>query len=514
MAETEKPISTVTIVGGGSAGWITAGLIAAKYADGAGRDVHVRVIEAPDIPIIGVGEGTWPTMRSTLRAIGVSESDFLRACDVSFKQGTKFQGWKTGDPEEHYYHPFTAPQGFFDNNLAAYWLRYGGSRSFSDMVCVQEKICEERLAPKNKTTPDYSGILNYGYHLNAGKFSEFLKSHCTANLGVELIIDKVVEVVADDHGDIDHLLMESGIAVDGGLFVDCTGFRSLLIDGHYNSRLIDKKGALFIDSAIATQVSYGGASNILSQTNSTASAAGWIWDISLQHRRGVGHVFSSAHMSDAEAELHLYNYIASTGGDPSEIETRKISINPGFRERFWVNNCVAIGLSAGFVEPLEASALVLVELSASMLANELPWNRTVMDMSARRFNERFSYRWERIIDFLKLHYVLSQRTEPFWRDNRDKESMTDGMLERLYYWRHHAPWLDEFNRTDEVFPAASYQYVLYGMGFEMVKGANAIAAADRDDADALLTDVERQRQHLLSILPGNKTLIDELTTIG
>ena len=202
-----------------------------------------------------------------------------------------------------------------------------------------------------------------------------------------------------------------------------------------------------------------------SQTISTAQEAGWIWDIGLPTRRGVGYVYSSRHSSEEAARETLQRYI---GPQHQDLPVRKIPIRSGHRETFWKNNCVAVGLAGGFLEPLESSAIVLVELSAKLIAEQMPANREVMDIVAKRFNDVTMYRWGRIIDFLKLHYVLTQRTDTaFWRDNVDPATVPDRLKELLELWKYHPPWFfDEFDRLEEVFPAASYQYVLYGMGFQ------------------------------------------------
>ena len=222
-------------------------------------------------------------------------------------------------------------------------------------------------------------------------------------------------------------------------------------------------------------------SPIASQTISTAQSSGWIWDIGLPTRRGVGHVYSSAHTSDDAAERELRAYIERTGGPTGTCGApRKLTFDPGYREQFWHRNCVAIGLSAGFIEPLEASALALVELSAAMLSDQMPATREAMDIVARRFNDSFTYRWERVIDFLKLHYVLTQahRFRLLARQRAAPESIPDRLRDLLALWRHQPPSRYDLHRIEEVFPSASYQYVLYGMGFRPEPRSVATRRAD------------------------------------
>ena len=296
-----KPIRNIVIVGGGTAGWITAGTIAAHNKTDAAEAISITLIESPNIPIIGVGEGTWPTMRTTLREMGVSETDFIRSCDVSFKQGADFRRWVTGAPDDHYYHPLVLPQGFLDINLAPHWLADSKGSSFAGAVCAQEHLCERNLAPKQITTPEFAAVENYAYHLNAGTFSVFLRDHCIKKLGVHHILDDVLGVNSADNGDIASLSTKENGDLAGDLFVDCTGFRSLLLGQHFGIQFLPKDDILFIDKALAVQVPYESEdSPIASQTNSTAQEAGWIWDIALSNRQGVGHVYSSKYIDQEQ----------------------------------------------------------------------------------------------------------------------------------------------------------------------------------------------------------------------
>src|SRR5689334_13095047 len=187
-----QPIQSVLIVGGGTAGWLTAGVIAARHQARikAGR-FSVTLIESPNVAIIGVGEGTWPTLRTTLEKMGISETDFFRQCDAAFKQGAKFARWTTGADDDAYYHPLMLPQGFTQLNLVPHWLSNDHERSFSEYVCPQAQICEAGLAPKMITTPEYKALANYAYHLDASKFAPYLQKHCTEKLGVRHVLADV-----------------------------------------------------------------------------------------------------------------------------------------------------------------------------------------------------------------------------------------------------------------------------------------------------------------------------------
>jgi tryptophan halogenase len=508
-----KPVKKIVIVGGGTAGWLTAAIIAAKHKARIPSGFSVTLVESPNVPIIGVGEGTWPTLRSTLSRIGVSETELFRECDAAFKQGARFARWTTGEPDEGYYHPLMLPQGFGQLNLVPHWLARGKSVSFCDAVTPQGKLCEAGLGPKTITTPEYEAHANYAYHLDAGKFAPFMQRYCCENLGVRHVLADVQEVNLAENGDIRSVTTEQAGEIEGDLFVDCSGFRSLLLGKALGVSFKSCRDVLFCDTAIAFQVPYDDSSApVASHTISTAQSSGWIWDIGLPTRRGVGHVYSSSHISDEEAERELRAYV---GPAADGLNVRKIPVHGGHRETFWKNNCVAVGLAAGFVEPLESSAIVLVELSAKVIAEQMPVCREVMDVIAHRFNETTHYRWGRIIDFLKLHYAITKRTDTeFWRDNADRKSIPDRLQHLLELWRYQSPWFhDEFDRVEEVFPAASYQYVLYGMDYPTEVEPAALTEESKT-ADRALRENAVQTERLRSALPRHRDLLRKIAEHG
>jgi hypothetical protein len=498
----------VVVLGGGSAGWLVAGLLAAEH-----RDLHITLIESSDVPIIGVGEGTWPSMRDTLRRIGLSEAAFIRHCQVSFKQGSRFDSWMlgaAGAQGDRYYHPFMLPVGQGDADLVQAWLATQAQRSFADVVSPSVQVCEAGRAPKQVQTPDFGAVANYAYHFDAGLFGQMLRKHARHELGVHHVIDHVEAVHCLENGDIAALQTREHGELSADLFIDCSGLAARLIGQHFGVPLKSEREVLFNDAALPVQVPYARADEPLATcTIATAWAKGWIWDIGLPSRRGVGCVFSRAHASEDEARAALQAYLDATGAPAERPTPRFIRYDPGYRQQFWVRNCVAIGLSSGFIEPLEASALALVELSVQRLCDELPMTRASMDTVARRFNDDFTYRWARVIDFLKLHYVLTNRDDSdYWRAHRDPATWPERLRELLPMWRLRAPARHDFGRIDEVFPAASYHYVLYGMGFR--PDAMPLSAAKLREAQACLDEAARQARRLITGLPGHRSLIDHI----
>lgn len=519
MSVHNSPIEHVVIVGGGTAGWLTAGLLAADARLDSRPNRRITLLESPDIATIGVGEGTWPSMLETLRTIGLSESEFIRECDVSFKQGSRFQNWCRGDGDR-YDHPFTLPAGYGRLNLAEHWRYAHRDLPFAYAVSPQSAVCDQGRAPKQLTTPEYAFNLNYGYHLDAGKFTRLLQRHCVETLGVVHYLGEVTGVQSRDNGDIKHLHLKSGETLAGDLFIDCTGMASRLLGQHYQVPWVSQRPVLFNDSALAVQVPYSSEqSPIASQTLSTAHPDGWIWDIALPTRRGVGAVFSSAHTDKDSVYERLAAYLHGTdsGATLDELSPRLIQFDPGHRERFWQNNCVAIGLSAGFIEPLEATALVLVERSAQFLVQQMPENREEMSVVARRFNQRFCRHWDNIIGFLKLHYVLSTREDSdYWRAHRAEESVPDELAEQLLLWRSRSPWTCDSLYRDELFPSASYQYILYGMRPEYT-APEALERRVRSSGAAAQTAFHEngvQTRKLLQGLPDNRSLINHIRQRG
>ena len=496
-------IGTVVIVGGGTAGWLSAAYLAARRPD-----LAITLVEAPDVPPIGVGEGTWPTMRDTLRTIGISEAEFLAACDASFKQGSRFDGWHSGSAGS-YLHPFTPPvQGDMRQLLQA-WAT-ADDDGFAQAMTAQAAVCDANLAPRQRGMPDYAGAVNYGYHLDAGKFAQLLKRHATARLGVTHISDHVRGATVSAEGLVTSVELRDAGSLRGDFFLDCSGMRSLIVGERLQTGWIDRSDISFNDRALAVQVKTCADSPIASQTVGTAHPAGWLWDIALPTRRGIGCVYSSRFTGDEEALGILQDYVAEKvpGADASNLAPRKLEFATGYRERFWQGNCLAVGLSAGFIEPLEASAIVLVELSLRALADNFPASRAALGAHASRFNTLFRYRWERIVDFLKLHYVLSDRQEPYWLAHRDPETMPASLQEQLLLWRDQPPSTWDFPQIDEIFSAASQQYVLYGMGFPV---PSSHRATDLTGARARLAEVRERGRNLVAALPTNRVYFDALS---
>ena len=506
-----KTISRVMIVGGGTAGWLTAAFLAKSLGSTAPGAVAVTVVESPEIATIGVGEGSFPSMRGTLAAIGIDEARFIRECHATFKQGIKFVDWvrPPGTPGvDHYFHPFSLPsQRAGGPELLPYWLQGVAPTgvAFADAVTMQKRIADQCHAPKREIDKDFLGPMKYAYHFDAGLFAGLLERHAKT-LGVEHQQATIADVVLTEDGAIAELQTSEGERLSADLYIDCTGFRAALIGKALGSPFQSVDDTLFVDRAVAMQVPYSTPeSSIPSYTVSTAQTAGWIWDIGLQQRRGIGYVYASRYQDDASAEKTLRDYI----GPAADAHTaRVISLKLGYRPQQWVKNCVAVGLSGGFLEPLEASGIGLVETAAYYISYLFPMDGNQGPVAAL-FNDLMRQRYERIVDFIKMHYCLTQRRDSaFWRDNVDPVS--DKLKQQLAMWRSRPPHRLDFVSDVEMYPCSSWQYVLYGMEFQTTLPPNPHVWHRAADAAKEFEMIAMLSQRALKDLPTHRALIHHL----
>ena len=513
-------IDEVLIVGGGTAGWLTAGILAARLNSRQEGAVKVTLVESPNVPIMGVGEGTWPTMRSTLQAIGVDEGEFMRECEATFKQGSEFVNW-LDDPQvagkHSYYHPLSAVfHSAHEFNLVPYWLLgEAGGQPYDEASAAQVFACQNGLAPKKITTPAYEPILNYSYHLDAHKFAAFLTRHCTKNLGVRHVRANVTDVKVGEDGFIQSVETDSADmpALKADFFVDCSGSRSILLGGALGVSWKSVRDQVFNNTALAMQVPYESeASPIATHTIATAHSKGWTWDIGLQSRRGIGFVYSSDHCTDEEAEQTLRDYVGLASKD---LSARKIGFDLGYREQFWKNNCVALGMSAAFIEPLEASAIFLIEAGANMLAEQFPRRKEAIPLVAKKYNRTFALRWEKTVDFIKLHYCISRRRDSdYWVDNCDMSTVSDTLKERLEHWYFHPPGKYDFDYAYEPFVLDSYLFVLYGMEFGTDIEYNRSSYPNVREAQRRFAGIRELNDALKRELPDQRELVEKVYRYG
>lgn len=507
------PIRNILIVGGGSAGWLAAAYLARTLGANTPDGPRITLVEAPGIPTIGVGEGSFPSLRGTLAAIGIPEDRFIREASASFKQGIRFDHWvrPPGAPgADHYFHPFSQPsQRPGGPDLLPYWLlgEAGDGVAFAEAATLQKRVADASRGPKRPTDADYAGALNYAYHFDAGRFAALLAEEARA-LGVSHVRATVERVEIGDGGLIAAVHTREAGALSADLYLDCSGFHAALIGGALGSPFRSLASSLFVDRALAIQVPYPRAdSPIASYTISTAQTAGWIWDIGLRERRGIGHVYSSRYIDDEQAEAELRAYI---GPAADGLQARRLDLRIGYRETQWIGNCVAVGLSSGFIEPLEASGLGLVEAAVYLIAHLFPHGGE-LEAAARQFNAQMRTRYERIADFVKLHYGLSQRRDSaFWLDNTAPGSFSPLLLEQLSMWRSRAPHRLDFITDLEMYPPSSWQYVLYGMEYPTRLPRNAAAWPRTVEARQEFQTLRQLAPRAIADLPSHRALVEHL----
>lgn len=477
----------VVIVGGGSAGWMAAAYLDAALNTPDLRVADITLVESPDVPRIGVGEATIPSINHVLAVIGLDETEFLKRVDGTFKHAIKYVNWLHGNGDA-YYHAFGRRRTEPLDVSAENWLKSDRSLPFSETISAQPAICEEFIGPK--ALPDAPGQFEftYAFHMNALKFADYLCEVATGR-GVRHHLDHLTDVEMTEAGDIAAINTRGGLRLDADLFIDCTGFGALLIEKQLGVEWVDCSQWLLSDRAVTIQVPYEThyPGYVRPNTLATAVDAGWIWEIPLQNRRAWGYVHSSQFLGEDAAERELREFV---GPIADGLEARLVPFKVGYRAKAWVRNCVAIGLSAGFIEPLESTGLYLSDLATVMLSEHFPLHGD-MEPLAFRYNRIIADRFHEILDFINLHYCLTQREDnDYWREIRRPERMHDRVRAKLEFWRAKAPSMPDFEDawfagqpdaplpsgglpgdhrppidTAGVFGLSSYEAILYGMDF-------------------------------------------------
>lgn len=453
-------LKRIAILGGGTAGWLAANHLAVELRS---SPVEITLIESKDIGIIGVGEGTVPYIKKSLQKFGISEVEMLLECDATFKTGIKFENWLTSAPVEKnfYYHPFSSP---FPNgyDVTPFYLKNSSKFPFSDVstvVCLSEK----KLCPKRISSVEFQGALEYAYHFDAHKFGKLLARNACGKLGVLHRFETIVDAEIDTQGNIDGLITKEGEKIAFDFYVDCSGFSAKLIENKLAAKFIEKSNQIPTNQVLTCQIPTENESPISPFTLAQAHGNGWIWDIPLTTRRGVGFVYSSDFISVDQAHSEFAKYL---GVNEDTFEPRKLAMKIGFREKFWVKNCVALGLAQGFVEPLEATSILVTDFSAELFARTFSLDSAAMVAAANYFNRAVSYTWERVMDFVQLHYLISNRRDTdFWKVVTEGAQLSEVLAERLAMWRSLHPKKSDFFSRFDLFDVDNYLYVLYGMKF-------------------------------------------------
>lgn len=482
----------VVIVGGGSAGWISA-VYMDRVLNGRAKTkrVSITVVESARIGRIGVGEATVPTLVNSLRQMDIREADFLRAVDATFKQGIRFEGWRAEEGHA-YYHTFDRYQAGGRDFHGLRWAASDGKLPFAYYVSAQPALCDRFKAPRRPSDVEYTGAFNYAYHMDAEKFAGYL-SQVGVERGITHKVNEVVEARCSSNR-IDEVVLDSGERVSADYFIDCTGFSRLLISKLPHFKFIDLSSWLICDRAVALQIPYNEKSipAIAPFTRATALSAGWMWSIGLRNRLGTGYVYSSTHISDDAAELELRRNQRAN----DSLHARRLKFEVGRLEQPWFGNCVAMGLSAGFIEPMESTGIYLIEYAIKAFCELLPLFGESRLIS-QRFNALMADRYEEIVDFVNAHYVLSDlRHTSFWKDATDAARVTPSLAEKLRLWEEKLPSASDFANNHQLFGYQNYEYCVYGMDWR----PKAVATPGRTRLEPL-PPVKRAFAQMLALLP-------------
>ena len=448
----DNAIQSIVIVGGGSAGWMTAAMLSHQLQG----HCHITTIESEQIGTIGVGEATIPPIKAFNNLLGIAENEFLSQCNGSIKLGIQFENWK--QPHHAYFHQFGRFGSDFEYIPFPYfWLE---SVNQGNDKGLQEYSSAWHMAKNNKFVPPpqdprslFSGM-DYAYHFDAGLYAAYLKRKATEQ-GVKAVDGIIVKVHQDaDSEFITSVELDNGEVYTADLFIDCSGIRSLLLGQTLNVDFIDWSEHLLCDSAVAMQTTH--AESLRPYTRSIAHHAGWQWRIPLQTRMGNGNVFSSKFMTDQEATDVL---TSTVDGEPL-TDPRVIKFTPGRRAKFWHKNCVAVGLSAGFLEPLESTSLHLIQRAIMRLISYFP-DKQCETVNVDRYNKVTVEEYEHIRDFIILHYKATERTDSdFWQYCRSM-SIPESLAERMALFAQDGHLLVKDN---ELFKHDSWLAVLTGQG--------------------------------------------------
>lgn len=447
----------IVVLGGGSAGWITACLLARAWGG-----QHVTVVESPAIGIIGVGEGSTPQLKAFFDQIGVAEADWMPACDATYKLGIRFTGWSERPGYESYFHPFPGPTDLhtepaFLHNCAL--ARRGiDVPAHPDAFFLASQLAAQGKGPHPGETFPFAP--SYGYHFDAHKLGAFLRDHAVTQ-GVTHLERKVVQVELDSTGDVAALNCEGGERIAGDLFVDCSGFASVIAQQALGEKFLPFTDNLFNDSAVVIPGPRG--DHYLAQTEAIAMAAGWRWAIPLASRIGNGYVYSSRHISAEDAELELRGALGIPAAD---APARHLSMKVGRVENSWTRNCLAAGLAQGFLEPLEATALHIVIATAQEFISAFEAGGFTAQHRGR-FNASIAERFDAVRDYIVAHYRLNQRNDTeYWRENSANQSLSDSLKSMMTAWFTHQDVgaANEQAYRIRAYSAASWHCLMAGYG--------------------------------------------------
>ncbi|WP_339862431.1 tryptophan halogenase family protein [Paremcibacter congregatus] len=451
----------IVVVGGGSSGWMT-GISLNKVFNASARNYDITVIESPDIGIIGVGEATVHSVRFFFAALGLDEDELLRETNASLKTGILFKNWRkpVNGHMHQYFHPFEHQPLGREQDISSSWFINGRERQerYDEGVSLSTALMKQGHGPKGPNSPSYQGVVPYGYHIDAVLLARYLRKKAT-EAGVRHIEATISDV--EVAGDTILSVQAGDDRYEADVFIDCTGFRGLLIEKLKQDNWISFTKALPCNKAVAIQRELVPGEAPKPYTTSTAASNGWIWQIDLVNRQGTGYVYDGNRLSSGEAEAELRAFL---GPESQVLKCTHLNMKIGCRKEFWVGNCIAIGLSGGFIEPLESTGLHLINLAAGLLASHHP-RRDTTQAVRDSFNRLMSGFYQDLKQFIVLHYCLTDRDDSdFWRAAPATVKECPWLEKQLEIWRHKiCEYQDLAGSFSTIFADENYRYVLYGM---------------------------------------------------
>jgi tryptophan halogenase len=485
----EGAIRRIVVVGGGTAGWMTAAALS-RSLEGSGR--RIVLIESEAIGTVGVGEGTIPPILGFNLQLGIDEGEFLRETHATYKLGIEFADW-SGEGER-YFHQF-GEIGRPLNGVPLYqsWLRNRAEASvgrLADYSMSAAAATRHRFSHPSADSADALSQLAYAFHFDASAYGKFLRRYAEAH-GAERIEGRIVGVEQDgESGFVTAVRLEDDRRIRGDLFIDCSGFRSLLLGEQLGVPFEDWSHWLACDRAVT--VGSEPTSPLLPYTRSTAHAAGWQWRIPLQHRTGNGHVYCSKFIEDDDAERILVQTLDA----PAIAEPRRLRFTAGRRTKAWEANVVAMGLSSGFLEPLESTSIHLIQHGIQKLLSLFP-SRGISPVERDEYNRHMVNSYEPVRDFLILHYFANGRTEPFWQQMRNL-SVPDTLQHKIELFREHG---HVFRYNEELFDVPSWAAVMLGQGIIPSEPDPLATAMPRDEVLRAMGELRRSYANTAERMP-------------
>jgi tryptophan halogenase len=505
-------LERVVIVGGGTAGWMSASYLKAAFGD----RISVTVVESPRVNTIGVGEATFSTVQQFFSYLGLRETEWMPKCNATYKLGIRFENWR--HKGHHFYHPFERLRVVDGFPMSDWWLKEPATDRFDQDVFLVSSLADAKKAPRfmdhrlfepdldletdgrlfRGTLTEQSTQFPYAYHFDASLLADFLTEYGTVR-GVRHVVDHVEDVKLDERGWISHVVTKENGNIEGDLFIDCTGFRGMLINKALAEPFKSYQDTLPNDSAVALRVPVDVATRGLRPcTTATAMDSGWAWTIPLFDRIGTGYVYASDYCTPEDAERQLREFV---GPEAESLEANHIKMRIGRSERSWVNNCVAIGLSSGFVEPLESTGIFFIQNNIENLVKHFP-NEDWDPQLRKSFNNVVNHAMDGVREFLVMHYRAAARADnDYWRDAKTRVA-PDGLEERLEQWRVRMPDESSIYPHYHGFEAYSYVSMLLGLGGIPLQAPPALAHMDDTAARKEFQLIKDQVKDLMHRLPS------------